>query len=152
MKILDNGFVLVFTFFTYLVTFHDGTKIISNSWKYGRLRRLRWIPLRIGMWLLPSNFKERVKKFTNDDVEIQITKLNGDFKNEQMSALIHLEYLLDFIPENSDNSDDLNNIDKIKRAIYKLLWHTKTDSEVAKKAVDMLCGNERLRPECGCNE
>jgi len=151
MDILYKVFFGVFTLFTYVVTFHDGIKIFSDSYKYGKLRKLQVLQVRLAIRLLPGYLREKMRRFSDDDIDIQIKKLNGNNIVEQINALKHLEQILKFIPTESTRTKDFENIKRIQRAILKILWLTKTDSKVVKKAVDMLCGNDHLWSEYGCN-
>lgn len=152
MDAIHKILVYLLTFFTYLVTFHDGIKILRNSYKYGKLSNLRVFLVKIAIRLLPWYLREKIQQFPYDDIDIQIKKLNKDRKAEQLNALEHLEQILKFMPMASTSMQDCENIKKIQRAVFKVLWHTKTDSEVVKKSIDMLCGSNHLRFECDCNE
>ena len=151
MNILYKVFAYVFTILAYFVTLHKVIEILSNSYKYGKLRKLQTFQVRVAIRLLPGYLREKMQRFSDDDIDIQIKKLNRDVKVEQINALKHLEQILKFIPTESTSTQDCENIKRIQRAIFRILWHTKTDSEVVKKAVDMLCGNDHLRSECSCN-
>lgn len=139
------------TVLAYFVAVYDTIKILRNSYKYGKLSGVRMFWVKMAIRLLPGYLREKIERFSDDDIDIQIKKLNGDRKVEQLNALEHLEQILKFIPTESANTQDFQKIKRIQRAIYKLLWHTKTDPGVVKKAVDMLCGNNHLRTECNCN-
>jgi hypothetical protein len=146
MDIFLKGFLFAITIFTYVVTLHDVYKIVLDSYNYGKLRKLQTFWMQIIIRLMPEILREKLQRFTDDDIDIQIKKLHGNVKVEQIIALKHLEQILKFMPVESTDAQDFENIRRIQRAIFKVLWHTQTDSEVAKKAVDMLCGNNHLHP------
>jgi len=136
---------------TYFVTLRDLNEILYNSYKYGKLSNLRILRIKVATWLLPRYLGEKIQRFPYDDIDIQIKKLNSNKKVEQINALDHLEQILKIIPVEATNTQDCEKIKKIQRAVFKLLWHTKTSSDVTKKAVDMLCRNNHLRTECSCS-
>jgi hypothetical protein len=152
MDILQNIFFVVFSVFAYYVTLHDFIKIINKSYRYGKMRGLQIAWVKIVIKCLPGYLQDKIKKFPDDDIDIQIAKLNGDVKYEQINALKHLEQILKFIPTPPASRQDAENIKKIQRAIFLVLWNTKTDSRIVKNAIDMLCRNDLLKAECGCEE
>lgn len=152
MDTLSKIFFPVLTCITYLVTIYDAINILRNSYKFGKLSNLRVLQVRIAIRFLPGYLKEKIQRFSDDDIDIQVKKLNRNRKSEQIIALEHLENILKFIPAESTSAQDFENISRIQRAIFRLLWRTKTDCDVVKRAVDMLCENNHLRAECGCGK